>query len=74
MDLLWQRLGASRDEVSFAKVGDEIWATSGEDGWLRWTDDHERSAVGRLAILRIVREACEDQPNLDSDWFAVGAE
>lgn len=74
VDLLWQRLGASRDDVSFARVGEEIWATSAEDGWSRWTQDHERAAVGRLAILEIVREACEDQPELEVDWFAVGAD
>ncbi len=72
MDLLWQRLGSSHDDVSFAKVGEEIWATVSDDGWLRWTYDHERANMDRLKILRIVREACEDERDLEFDWFAVG--
>lgn len=74
IDLLWQRLGTSRDEVSFAKVGNQILATSGEDGWLQWRHDHERVAVERLVILEMVRDACQDQPKLELDWFAVRAE
>ncbi len=72
--LLWQRLGTSRDEVSFTKVGNQIWATLGEDGWVQWRHDHERVAVERLVILEMVRDACEDQPELKLDWFAVSVE
>lgn len=72
--LLAERLGPSRDDVSFVMVDDAIWATSGEDGWLRWTHDHERAEIGRLAVLKMVREACEGQPGLEFDWFAVGAD
>lgn len=73
MHLLWQRLGTSRDEVSFSEVRDEIWATMGEDGWLRTTHDHERDTRDRLAILAMVSDACEAEPKLELDWFAVGA-
>jgi hypothetical protein len=73
LDLLWQRLGAGRDEVSFAKVGAEIRATVGEDAPVSMTRD-ERVEIGRRAILEILTDVCELAPELKSDWFAVSFE
>jgi hypothetical protein len=72
MDLLWQRLGASHDEASFAKVGPEITATWGEDVPVSMERD-ERAEIGRRAVLDIVIDVCERAPELNSDWFAVSA-
>lgn len=71
VDLLWQRLGAVHDEVSFAKVGSEISATWEGDVPASMTPD-ERAELGRRAVLDIVREVCKRAPELESDWFAVG--
>jgi hypothetical protein len=70
IELLWQRLGARRDEVSFAMVGDEIRASVGEDAPVAMTRD-ERVEIGRGAILAILLDVCELAPELKSDWFAV---
>ncbi|HLM85217.1 MAG TPA: hypothetical protein VK272_03410 [Solirubrobacteraceae bacterium] len=72
LDLLWARLGARREEVSFAKVGDEIRATTGEDAPVSMTRD-ERAEIGRRAVLHVVCDVCERAPELRSDWFAVSA-
>jgi hypothetical protein len=70
MELLLRRLGAQRDDVSFAMVGPAIMATSGEhDGDSRTRGD--RVEVGRLAIVDLICDACERAPELESDWFAV---
>jgi len=69
VDLLWQRLGASHDEASFAKVGPEISATWGEDVPSMARD--EDAEIGRRAVLDIVRDVCEHAPELEVDWFAV---
>jgi hypothetical protein len=71
MELLLRRLGAQRDEISFAMVGTEIRATSGEaqgDSTSRET----RVEGARLAILDLICDVCERAPELESDWFAVG--
>lgn len=73
LDLLWSRLGASHDGVSFAKVGVEIKASAGEDAPVSMTSD-ERVDIGRRAILEILLEVCELAPELKSDWFAVSFE
>jgi hypothetical protein len=71
IDLLWQRLDASHDEVSFAKVGPEIRATWGED--LPISMDRDVGVeVGRRAVLGILSGVCERAPELELDWFAVG--
>jgi hypothetical protein len=70
MELLLRRLGAQADEVSFAMVGDEIRATSGEvDG--DSTTREMRVAVEREAVLDLIRDVCERAPELESNWFAV---
>ncbi len=73
VDVLWARLGASRDGVSFAKLGSEIRATTGEDAPVSMTRD-ERLEVGRSAVLELVQEVCDGAPELKSDWFAVSPE
>lgn len=70
LELLWARLGPSREEVSFAKVGAEIKATTGDDAPVAMTRD-ERLDIGRRAVLAIVIDVCEGAPELRSDWFAV---
>jgi hypothetical protein len=73
LELLFERLGARREEVSFAKIGSDISARTGEDAPVSMTRD-ERVEVGRRAVLDIVREVCEGAPDLKSDWFAVSSE
>ncbi|HYB22668.1 MAG TPA: hypothetical protein VED41_02645 [Solirubrobacteraceae bacterium] len=73
LELLWQRLGSRRAEVSFAKVGGEITARTGEDAPVSMTRD-ERSEIGRRAVLDLVEEVCEGAPDLKSDWFAVSSD
>jgi hypothetical protein len=73
LDLLLQRLGAKRGEVSFAKVGGEIRAAWGKDAPVSMTRD-ERLDIGRRAVLDIVRDVCERAPELRLEWFAVSAQ
>jgi hypothetical protein len=70
VDLLWQQLGAKRDEASFAKVGAEIRAEWGADAPVSLERD-EREEIGRGVILEIVCDICERAPELKSDWFAI---
>ncbi len=79
IDLLWHRLqevdrsidGPIDAEASFARVGRQIWVTWGLD-LVASPERRERSEIGRSAVVGMVREACEDAPELDFDWFAVG--
>jgi hypothetical protein len=72
IDLLAERLGPKREEVSFGKVGAEIRATWGEDA--RSSRVHEeRAETGRRVVLDIVRDVCDGDPELRSDWFAISA-
>jgi hypothetical protein len=73
IELLWTRLGPSRDDASFAKVGAEIKASLEDDAPVAMTSD-ERVDIGRRAILAIVLDVCEGAPELKSDWFAIGFE
>lgn len=70
MELLLRRLGAQRDEVSFAMVGAEIWATCGERDDSSRTRG-ERAEIERRAIVDLLSEVCERSPELEADWFAV---
>jgi hypothetical protein len=72
LELLWQRLDGRRDGASFAMVGAEIRATVGDDVPISMTRD-ERIEVGRLALLEILGDVCEQAPELRFDWFAVSA-
>jgi hypothetical protein len=72
LDLLAQRLGPRREDVSFVKVGTEIWATEAADAPVSMTQD-ERTDIGRRAVLAVVREVCDAAPDLNSDWFAVSS-
>jgi hypothetical protein len=72
LDLLWERLAAEHEEASFVKGRTEIRATWGIDIPVAMERD-EREELGRIAILDIVRSACEQAPPLRSDWFAVSA-
>jgi hypothetical protein len=72
LDLLWERLGPTREEASFVRAGSEIRATWGIDIPVAMERD-EREEIGRNAILEIVRGVCERTPELRSDWFAVSA-
>jgi hypothetical protein len=72
LDLLWQRLGAHREEVSFAKVGHEIRAKASKDPPVSTTWD-ERAEICRRVVLDIVRGVCEQAAELEWDWFAVSS-
>ena len=70
MELLLRRLGAQRDEVSFAMVGSDI-SASWPEGEGSVVDREARVELARQAILDLVIESCERAPELESDWFAV---
>jgi len=70
LDLLAERVGSRRDDVSFARVGAEIRASVDRDNPVAMTQD-ERTDIGRRAVLEIVGEVCERAPELKLDWFAV---
>jgi hypothetical protein len=70
MELLLRRLGAQRDEASFAMTGREITA-HWEDGDPPASTRETRMEVERRAIVDLISEACERAPELESDWFAV---
>jgi hypothetical protein len=72
LELLWERLGSSREEASFVRGRTEIRATWGIDIPVVMERD-ERDQLGRYAILDIVRGVCEQAPELRADWFAVSA-
>jgi hypothetical protein len=70
MELLLRRLGARRDEVSFAMVGTEIRATTDEaEGDAQSRD--ARVQASRQAVFDLIDETCRDAPELESGWFAV---
>jgi hypothetical protein len=73
LDLLSARVGASRDGISFAKVGHYVRAMTPEDAPVSVTRD-ERIEIGRRRVLDMVREVCESSTELKSDWFAVSPE
>ncbi len=73
LDLLWQRLDGNHDDVSFARVGGEIRASTGEDAPVSMTRD-ERADVGRRAVLHVVFDVCDGAPELNSDWYAVSVD
>jgi hypothetical protein len=72
LDLLLKRLGPRREDITFVKVGGEIWATAEADAPVSMTQD-ERADIGRRAVLSVVGEVCEGAPDLESDWFAVSS-
>jgi hypothetical protein len=73
LDQLWQHLGTERQEMSFQKLSGEITVTPGADAPVSMTRD-ERVHIGRRAVLDVLREVCEEAPELRSDWFAVSSE
>ena len=70
MDLLTTRLGNRRDDVRFARVGEELRANLDRDEPVAMTQD-ERTDIGRRMVLEIVEDVCERTPELKVDWFAV---
>jgi hypothetical protein len=70
LDLLTERIGRRRDDVSFARLGHEIRANVDRDDPIAMTQD-ERTDIGRRAVLEIIAEVCERAPELKLDWFAV---
>ncbi|HXW58331.1 MAG TPA: hypothetical protein VEJ23_02510 [Solirubrobacteraceae bacterium] len=70
IELLAQRIAGRRKGVSFVHVGDEIRANVNRDDPVYMTQD-ERVSIGRRAVLEIVSELCERDPDLEVDWYAV---
>lgn len=70
LDLLAERVGRRREDVSFARLGQELRANLDRDEPISMTHD-ERADIGRRAVLEIVSEVCERTPELKFDWFAV---
>jgi hypothetical protein len=73
LDRLWTQLGPRREEVSFARVGEEIKATLDDEPPVSMTSD-ERVDIGRRAVLGVVTDICEQASGLNADWFAVSFE
>lgn len=72
LELLWKRLGRSREEIRFARKGEEIAVIWGEDAPISMESD-ERKEIGRRAVLDVLEAVCDRAPELKSDWFAVSA-
>jgi hypothetical protein len=70
IDRLARQLGPDRDEARFSLSGGDIDASWGEDVPVSMASD-ERKEIGRLHLLKLVEEACEESPDLRYDWFAV---
>jgi hypothetical protein len=70
LDLLTERVGRRREDVSFARLGHELRANLDRDEPVSMTHD-ERTDIGRRAVLDIVAEVCERAPELKLDWYAV---
>lgn len=70
IDLLSERLGPKREEVSFARAGAEIRASWGEGAPFSRAEE-ESVEIGRRVVLEAVDGVCNGDPELRSDWFAV---
>jgi hypothetical protein len=70
LDLLIERIGDRREDLSFARTGTEITANLDRDDPIAMTHD-ERTDIGRRAVLEVVGEVCERAPELELDWYAV---
>ena len=73
LDLLFERLGPSREDFRFAKPGVAIIATWGSEAPVTMERD-ERVEVGRRAVWDLVSEVCEGRPDLKAAWYAVSAQ
>jgi hypothetical protein len=70
--LLWGRLEGQRfEDVAFVRGGYEIGASFGQEAPISMERD-EREEVGRLAVLKCLRDVCESAPELHLKWFAIG--
>jgi hypothetical protein len=69
IERLARQLGPDRDEARFTLTGGEIDASWGEDVPVSMASD-ERKEIGRLQLLKLVEEACEDA-GLRFDWYAI---
>ncbi|MDE3071006.1 MAG: hypothetical protein KGJ43_09785 [Acidobacteriota bacterium] len=70
LELLFERLGPRRGEVSFRKAEHEILATWRGEAPIAMTQD-ERVETGRRVVLDILLRICRSAPDLDADWFAI---
>ena len=70
LDLLWEALGTSRDDVRFSRPGLAIIATWMSEAPVTMERD-ERKEVGRTMVWDVVRDVCDGAAGLRSNWFAV---
>jgi hypothetical protein len=70
IELLTERIGRRREDVSFMRVGGELRANLDRDDPVSMTRD-ERADIGRRAVLEIIGEVCERTPEIKFDWYAV---
>jgi hypothetical protein len=70
LELLWARLGSSRDGVRFSQATGEIRASVNEEDFSSMESDI-RAHEGRRIVLGILEEVCERDPGLKFEWFAV---
>jgi hypothetical protein len=67
---LLARLGPRRDGVKFRMVGNQLRASYGGEPPVSMTRD-ERVVIARLAVLKVVLNVCEEDPDLNAEWYAV---
>jgi hypothetical protein len=72
IERLARQLGPDRDEARFTLRREEIDASWGEEVPVSMESDY-RKETGRLELLRLVEEACEESPDLRYDWYAVSS-
>jgi len=70
LNRLSERIPPRREDVQFAKAGDEIRARLDSDE-LSSRTEAERAEIGREAVLEALSEVCERSPELKLDWFAI---
>jgi hypothetical protein len=71
LTLLWPRLeGVRHDDMHFSNLGG-ITATMSDDPPLSMTRD-EWSDTSRRTVLGVLSDLCEEAPELEFDWYAVG--
>ncbi|HEV3045903.1 MAG TPA: hypothetical protein VGY13_00950 [Solirubrobacteraceae bacterium] len=73
IEKLWQLLDSHREGLLFTRQGAEIEAQTEEDPPVSMTRD-EREEIGRLAVLRVINDVCDEAPELSEAWYAVSSE
>jgi hypothetical protein len=71
--LLWEYLGQVRhDEVSFHQLDGAIGATAADEPPVPMARDEWIDRC-RRTVMEVVRELCEENAELDWDWYAISS-